>query len=259
MRTLLLLAALLAAGSARAASPEEALLASLRSEDASVREQACAALGRASQRGPRVYPALALLMDRDLSDRVRLAAAEAVITYPGDDPLAKARAFLGSEPGDQARIAFTLDLSTEPAHLQDAGATELIGAILSDDPGSNVRLAAAGALGRRGDPRALPALKRASLNDGEKQVRAAAKQAALALLAPRAAPKSARPSKRTPKPGAVKGKDSCPEPWGWCECNGPIKRAAKCLERADCRVEIDTMLQLGMPCLWNGAPIGTPN
>jgi hypothetical protein len=259
VRGLFLLAALLAAGPARASSAEDSALARLGSGDAAARERACLDLARAPRRGPRVYPALALSAERDLSERVRLGAAEALVTFPGDDAVRRARDFLRSEPGPQNRAGLLLALSTAPAHLEDGDVTNTIAGMLFDDPSPRVRLAAALGLSRRGDRRALAQVQRAAENDADKPVRDAARAAARALAAvplPRAAP-ARKPS--PPKPDAVKGRDPCPAPWGWCECSGPIVRPAKCLERADCRIELDTMLQLGMPCTWNGLSFDAAN
>ena len=257
---LLVWAALLTAVPARAVSAEDAALERLHAEDAAVRERACGELAHAHERGPRVYPALFLAMDRDISDRVRLAAAKAVITFTGNDALKRAQGFFQSEPGAQSRIELALTLSTEPAHMDDTGVTDLISALLADDPSPMVRRAAAIGLSRRGDTRGLPAVRRAAENDADKSARDAALQAVRVLTSrfpswPKNRPHQVKP----PKPDAVKGKDSCPEPWGWCECNGPIKRSPQCLNRSDCRVEVDTVIQLGMPCTWNGVPIGVPN
>jgi HEAT repeat protein len=259
MSALLLTMALLASVPARAISAEDSALERLHSEDSATRERACADLARGPQHGPRVYPALAAAMDRDLSELVRLAAAKAVLTFPGSDPLRHVQSFLQSEPGPQNRIEMTVALSTEPARLEDAGVTDLIASLLTDDPSPEVRLSAALGLTRRGDPRALPAVRRASENDADKTVRDAARRALRTLSAPRPARPTPAFKPKPPKSDAVKGKDPCPEPWGWCECNGPIKRPAKCITRADCRIEVDTVLQLGMPCTWNGLSYSAPN
>jgi HEAT repeat protein len=259
MSALLLLMTLAAASPARAASAEDAALERLHSEDIAARERACAELARAPQRGPRVYPALSAAMDRDLSERVRLAAAVALITFPGDDALKRAQAFFQSEPGAQNRVAFTVALSTEPSRLQDSGVTDLIVTMLSDDPSPEERRAAALGLMRRGDPRALAAVRRALENDADKSVRDAARDAVRVLSAPRPVHKTQAWKPKPPKPDAVKGTDPCPDPWAWCECDGPIKRAPKCMTHEDCRIEVDTLIQLGMPCTWSGLSIGTPD
>jgi hypothetical protein len=259
MNALLVFASLLAVSPARAATAEDSALANLHSEDLAARERACAELAREPQHGPRVYSALAAVMDRDLSERVRLAAAEALITFPGDDALTHAKVFLQTEPGSQSRVAFTAALSTEPSRLEDSGVTDLISAMLSDDPSPDERQAAALGLARRRDPRALPAVRRAAEKDADKSVREAARQAARVLSAPHALTKSTPWKPKPPKPDAVKGTDPCPDPWAWCECDGPIKRPPVCLKHDDCRIEVDTMIQLGMPCTWSGLSIGTPN
>ena len=260
MSALFLLLTLFAAGPARAASGEDAALERLRSPDWAVRESACVELARAPEHGPRVYPALSAAMDRDLAERVRLAAAKAVISFPGDDAVKRARGFLQSEPGPQTRVDLTVALSVEPAHLYDPAVTEMISSAMVDDPSPEARRAAATSLARRGDRRALPALRRAAENDADKAVRDSARQAIRVLSAPPPPrPKSVPHKPKPPKTDAVKGIDTCTDPWGWCECNGPIKRPAKCLTRSECRIEVDTALQLGMPCTWNGLFYDSPN
>jgi HEAT repeat protein len=259
MNWLLLSMAFLAAVPTRAASTEDSALERLHSEDIAARERACAELAHAPQPGPRVYPALFLVMDRDLSERVRLAAAKALVTFPGNEPIKSVQRFLQTEPGAQTRAALTIALSTEPSRLEDSGVTDLVSLMLFDDPSPEVRRAAALGLASRGDPRALPAVRRAAENDADKSVRDAAKRAIRILSAPR--PHRSAPAFKAaePKPDAVKGKDACPAPWAWCECDGPIKRPPKCLTKKDCRVELDTMIQLGMPCTWSNLPIGASN
>ena len=248
-----------AAVPAHALSPEDSALEALHSDDPAARAAACVALATAPTHGPSVYGALALAMDRDLSERVRLAAGKAVITFPGDDPLKRVLRFFQSEPGPQNRIDLTVALSTAPSRLEDTGVTDLISSLLAEDPSAEVRGAAALALARRGDTRALPAVRLAAEKDADKSVRDAARRALKLLSAPRPAPPKAKPWQPTPpKSDAVKGKDPCPAPWGWCECDGPIKLAPKCLTRSECRVELDTAIGLGMPCTWNGLSIGTP-
>jgi HEAT repeat protein len=258
MTAALLLAALLSASPARARTAEETALAGLRSDDAAAREKACAQLGAAETRGPEVFPALSLAMDRDLSEKVRLAAAKAVLTFPGDEPLARARAFLGSEPGPQTREDLIVALSVEPSRLENPEVTDLISAQMFDDPHAEVRRTAATALARRGDRRAIPAVKRAAVNDADKAVREAAKLALRVLSAPPPVKPTKEYKPTPPKRDAVKGKDPCPAPWGWCECEGPIRRPARCLDRSECRVSVDTMMQLGMPCSWNGQSFDAP-
>lgn len=260
MSALLLLALLAAPGPASAASAEDAALERLRAPDAAARERACVELASATGRGTSVYAALALAMDRDLSERVRLAAAKAVIAFPGDDPLRRAQAFLQSEPGAQNRIDLTVALSTEPTRLEDSGVTDLLSTMLSDDPSPEERRAAALGLARHGDARALPALRRAQEKETDASARDAASQAVRTLSAPRPArPRPAPPKARLPKPGAVKGEDDCPEPRAWCECGGPIRRSPKCLARDECRIEVDTAIHLGMSCTWSGLPFNAPN
>ena len=260
MTEVLLISVLMAAAvPAHAVSPEDSALERLHADDAAVRERACVELATAPQHGSAVYPALADAMDRDLSELVRLAAAKAVITFPGDDALKLVQRFFQSEPGPQNRIALAVALSTEPSRLEDSGATDTIASMLSDDPSAEGRRAAAQALASRGDTRAIPAVRLAAEKDADKTVRDAARLALKILSAPRPARPKPTPWKpKPPKPDAVKGTDPCPAPWAWCECDGPIKRPPKCMTKSDCRVEVNTMIQLGMPCMWSGLSIGTP-
>ena len=259
MNAFLVTMALLAAIPARAATAEDAALERLHSQDPAARERACAELAHAPQRGPRVYPALFFAMDRDLSERVRLAAAEALITFPGDEAARRVQSFLQTEPGAQTRADLIVALSTDSSRLEDSTITDLISQTLSNDPSPEARRSAALGLANRHDSRALPAVRRAAENDADKSVRDAARRAARVLSAPRRVQAKPAYQKPTPKADAIKGQDPCPEPWAWCECDGPIKRPPKCMRRNECRVELDTMIQLGMPCTWSGLPIGASN
>jgi hypothetical protein len=253
----LALAVLLAAGPVRAASSIDSAISRLQNApEPADRERACAELAAAPRADGRVYAVLSLAMNRDLSDQVRLAAAKIVITFPGDEPLARAKQFLLSEPGPQTRSGFAAALSTEPVHREDAIATQLISGLLADDVSPQVRRAAALGLVRRGDMSALPALRRAAENDADRSAREAACAAVKALTAARPAKARTGPYKpKEPSPDAVKGKDPCPSPWGWCECSGPIKREPKCRLRPECREMYNTLLEIGIPCTWDGLEI----
>lgn len=250
-RTLLLLAALIAASPARAedaASPQARLQTAAEPSD---RIRACAELARLPHRGPLAFQALDDAMTRDLSERVRLAAAVAAITYPGGKTLARIDSFLKSEPGAAVRRNVIVALSTEPVHFENPDATRIIASALADDPSVEVRLAAAEVLGERADPLALGAVGRASEKDADKDVREAARRSMMILSKP---PKPKPRPKRSdpPKPDAVFGKDPCPSPWGWCACAGPFTAKPKCLTRDDCRRRQGEARNYDLECKWDG-------
>jgi len=250
-RTLLLLAALIAAAPARAqdaASPFTRLESAAEPSD---RIRACSELALPPHRGPRAYQALNVAMDRDLSERVRLAAAVAALTYPGGQTLKHIGSFLKSEPGAGVRRELLVALSSEPAHFDNPDATRIIASSLSEDPSVEVRLGAAAALGARGDPLALGAAGRASERDENKSVRDAARRTMFILSKPpkpRPRPKLPIP----PKPDAIFGQDPCPRPWGWCGCAGAVQLKLKCLTRAECRSLQAEMRRNDLVCRWDG-------
>ena len=250
-RTLLLLAALIAASPVRAedaASPFERLKSA---SEPSVRALACAELAQPPHRGPSALLALDEAMNRDLSERVRLAAAVAAITYPGGKTLGRIDSFLKSEPGAAVRRNLIVALSTEPAHAANPDASRIIAASLTDDPSVEVRLAAAEVLGERADVVALGAVGRASERDADKAVREAARRSMLILSRPpKPRPKPKLPD--PPKPDAVFGKDPCPRPWGWCACAGPFTAKSKCLTPAECRSRQIEARNYNLDCKWDG-------
>lgn len=246
--------ALLALGAAAPARTEDAETPLLRlrsAADPADRARACAELASPPHRGTHTYEVLSAAMGRDLSERVRLAAAVAVISFPGGEPLKRAEAFLTSEPGAEVRRELLLALSTEPAHRDNPDATRLIASLLSDDPSSEVRGAAASALGARGDQVARGAAARAAQGDKDKSVREAASRALAALLAPPKAKPRPKPP-QPPKPDAVFGRDPCPPPWGWCACGGAIRRPPKCLTPGECRSLQADMRRYDLACTWDG-------
>lgn len=249
-RALLLAAALLAsrAPAEDAASPFERLKAAQETAD---RIAAAAELARPPHRGPAAYRALGEAMNRDLSERVRLAAAVAALTYPGGGTLELIGSFLKTEPGSAVRRELLVALSTEPAHFENPDATRLLISALADDPSVEVRRGAAEALGGRGDALALGAAGRAAEKDESKDVRAAARAAMLILAKPpKPRPKPKLPD--PPKPDAVFGVDPCPRPWGWCSCAGAVKLKPKCLTRPECRSLQNEMRNHGLACNWDG-------
>lgn len=239
-------------------SAEDAMVEKLQSAaDPADRLRACAELAAEPKRGERAFSALSWAMSRDLSDQVRVAAAKVVIGFEGDEALRQAENFLQSEPGTRTRMALILALSTEPAHAGNSDVTRLIAGILADDPSAEVRATAATALGRRGDPIGLPPAMRAFGHDPDKTVRSAAEEAVRILSTPpkrEVARKAPKPS--APKPDAVKGKDPCPPPYAWCECNGVIRRTPKCLTRNECHAMYNNVLSSGLQCTWSGIDLG---
>ncbi len=247
----LLLVALLASASAAADDPASAFTRLRAAEDPADRIRACAELSTGALRGPRAYDALVNSMSRDLSDRVRLAAAAAALTYPGGGTLDDLSRFLKTEPGAEVRRDLITTLSTAPAHRDNPDATRVILAALVEDASPEVRLAAAAALGARGDALALGGVGRASEKDESKAVRAAARRAMLIL----AKPPKRKPAPQPPKPpkaDAAFGIDPCPQPWGWCVCSGAIKLKPRCLTHDECRTLHGEMRRRDLACSWDG-------
>lgn len=244
-------AALLAAGPARAeeaGSPFSRLAAS---PEASERILACGELAKPPHRGNRAYLALVEAMKRDLSERVRLAAAVAVVSYPGGQTLTDIDAFLKTEPGAAVRVELLVALSTETLHFGNPDATRIIASALSDDPSSDVRFKAATLLGARGDVLALGAVGRAAGKDENKGVREAARRAMITLSKPpKPKPKAKLPD--APKLTAKFGVDPCPRPWGWCKCEGAITLKPKCLTQDECRNLKAEMSRHSLLCKWDG-------
>lgn len=255
-----MLLALLLAASAAAAEPDiESTLSKLRDEpEAAARVELVRALSAPPLRGPRAYQALAETMERDLSDAVRLAAAKAVATWPGGEPLERLDRFLKTENGPVTRRELVLALSTEPAHADNPDATRLLASLLLDDPVPAVRRGAAVALALRRDITAVGAARKAAASDPDKDVRAVAAKAVAVLEKPRPAkpkPKAAP----APKEDAVKGKDRCAPPYGWCECGYPvIKTPPKCLTKEDCiHLYRNSYRRNNLSCDWDGQDLST--
>ncbi|MEK7383676.1 MAG: HEAT repeat domain-containing protein [Elusimicrobiota bacterium] len=248
----LLFALLLTAPGARADPEADTVYARLRDPSPAVRALVCAELSSGTLRGPRAEEALSAALERDLSDQVRLAAGKALATYLGSGPLSQLERSFKSEPGPDLRRDLALALSTEPARRDDPESTRILAETLAGDPSPAVRLAISAALGSRGDPRALPAVRTAATEDSDKEVRQAAAQAAALLARPRPAPP--RPAPRPePKPDAVKGKDSCLPPWGWCERNKAFQTVPRCLTKPECRDRCRNLPWIGgSPCTWDG-------
>lgn len=200
--------------------------------------------------GAATFESLVETAGHDLTPRVRLDAAIGALAFSGGKTMEFADGFVKSEPGWEVRREFLLALATAPAHAANPDATRLLASALAEDPSPEVRRAAAQALAVRGDRVAIGAVRRASASDADKETRQAAARAMIALSAP---PK-AKPRKALPpvKEDAVKGKDACPFPGGWCECAGAIKRPAKCLALSDCRELQAQMRHHDLTCTWSG-------
>lgn len=245
-RTLLLVAIL--ANAQDAVSPYTQLQSALEPAE---RIRACAELAQPPQRSQRAYQALLVAMNNDLSERVRLAAAVAVITYPGGATLSQIDSFLKTEPGAAVRRELLVALSTEPAHFANPDATRIIVYSLTEDQSVEVRIGAAEALGLRGDALSLGAVGRASEKDKNKGVREAARRSMIILSKPpKPKPKPKLPD--PPKADAVFGKDSCPRPWGWCRCAGAVTIKPQCLTSAECRTRNIELRRNGLECRWDG-------
>ncbi len=197
-------------------------------------------------------------MERDLSDVVRLAAAKAVATWPGGEPLERLDKFLKTEASASSRRDLVLALSTEPAHASNPDATRILAALLLDDPNPAVRRGAAVALALRRDLTAIGAARKAATADPDKDVRSVAAKAVAVLEKPPKA-KAKKKAPPPPKEDAVKGKDKCSPPYGWCECGYPvIKTAPKCLTREDCRhLYVNSYRRNNLSCDWDGQDMAT--
>ncbi len=247
---LLAAVALLSATPARAEDAASPFVRLQSAAEPSERIRACNELTQPPHRGPRAYQALNAAMERDLSERVRLAAAVAVITYPDGPTLGRLDSFLKAEPGGEVRRQLLVALSTAPAQIDNPDATRLIASSLAEDSSVEVRLAAAAALGARKDASALGAVRLASEKDANKSVREAARRALLVLSRPpKPKPKPNPPN--PPKLDAVLGKDPCPRPWGWCICAGAITLKPKCLTHPECRSLHSDMRSHNLVCKWD--------
>lgn len=253
------LLALLLAVPAAADADVGAALAQLRDEpDASARIAVVRSLGKEPLRGPRAYQALAEAMERDLSDAVRLEAAKQVATWPGGEPLERVDKFLKAETGADTRRQLALALSTEPAHAANPDATRILAELLLNDPAPAVRRGAAVGLALRGDITGVGAAKKAAEADPDRDVRSVAAKAVAVMLKPKKGPpKKAAPE--PPKENAVKGKDPCRPPYGWCECGYPvIKTAPKCLTKDECRHLFNNSYRRNnLSCDWDGQDLST--
>jgi HEAT repeat protein len=215
-----------------------------------VRAAACAELARPPARGPRAYAALLDSFD-DPSDLVRLSAAKAAATYEDGGVIPRIEQLFKNEPGANFRRELAVAFSTEPAHLHDPDATRVLTVVLAEDPSANVRRAVAVSLGLRHDVTALGATRQAALKDSDRLVRRAAQDTAdiLGRPIPRPKPKPVE----SPKEDGVKGKDSCPRPWSWCECKGIVSTKPVCLTRPECRDRYHSFADNpAFGCLWDG-------
>ena len=204
----------------------------------------------AAPAGAATFDALVETAGRDLTPRARLDAAVAALAFAAGKTLEFADGFIKSEPGWEVRREFLLALATATAHADNPDATRLLASALAEDTSGAVRRAAADALAARGDRVAIGAVRRASVEDADKETRRAAARA-VAVLSAQLKPKP-RKAAAPVKEDAVKGRDACPHPGGWCECAGAIRRPAKCLALADCRELQAQLRHHDLTCLWNG-------
>lgn len=229
--------ALLAALAVAALAQEgvEEALAKLRAEpEPPARVELVKALNAPPLRGARAYQAIAETAESDLSNVVRLAAIRAIATWPGGEPLERLERYLKNESDVMGRRELLLVLSTEPAHASNPDATRVIANALLEDASPAVRRGAAVALALRGDFAGIAAARKAAASDPDKEVRSVAAKAVAVLERPRAE-KARKKAPPPPKSDAVKGRDKCLPPYGWCECGYPIiKTRPKCLTREEC-------------------------
>lgn len=254
-----LLALLLAPAAFAADDDLSAVLVGLRAEpEPAARVLLVRKLNAPPLRGPRAYETLVETMERDLSDAVRLEAAKAVATWPGGEPLERLDKFMKAESGAMSRRDLALFLSTEPAHAGNPDATRLLANLLLDDPAPAVRRGAAVALALRGDASVVGIARKAAASDPDKDVRSVAAKAVAVMTRPPKA-KSKKKAPPPPKTDAVKGKDKCSPPYGWCECGFPvIKTPPKCLTREDCRhLFINSYRRNNLSCDWDGQDMET--
>ncbi|MFA6029057.1 MAG: HEAT repeat domain-containing protein [Elusimicrobiota bacterium] len=233
----------------------EQLAAALAGEpSAAVRRELLRTLASGRHVGTRALRAVASAMSGDLDHLARREAAVLSLAFPGGAPLEAGDLFLLEEANPESRAAYCLAAATASAHAADPELTRILARTLLEDAEPPARLAAARALARRGDRRALTAATTAAQKDADESVRREAAAAVRALAkVPRVAPKPVRKTE-PPRPRAVKGKDECPAPNGWCECsNGPILKApARCMPLEDCEYAYEnTYSRHGYQCRWN--------
>lgn len=258
MRTPLALALRLLCAAAFAQAPDNAKIAGLlqrlsKEESPAARVEILQSLANPQLHSAAAFKALSRAALSDLSLQARRAAAVSALSYEGPEPLALAENILKNEQGEDVRLGLCLELSSGSVHQADPQVTDLLARMLSEDPSPAVRLAAVDGLARRADKRALPDLKRAADGDDDPAVRQRAKKTFALLMAP---PKTQRSAKKEPAADykAVKGKDRCPNPNGWCQCsNGALGPRPHCLPREDCAHDYETVYRHdGFVCTWDG-------
>jgi hypothetical protein len=234
------------------------LLASILLDD-SARLQAVLSLRAA--RTPQNYQVLSEAMNADLSDKVRLAAAEGVLLYEGVPPLEAVDAFLREERGEYVRESLCVFLSSAALHADSPQATALLASRLGEDPSPKVRLAAVAALEARGDRRALKDLLLAMQGDDDPAVRARAGRAHKLLSKPpkpllKKEPQADETEEASP-PEPRQGVDPCLGGKGWCQCfSPPITLPARCQALDDCQSRYDAFYRRnGYRCSWDGRPL----
>ena len=257
-RLILVLGAVICSAAAASSAGINALVEDLHgAEDSSVRLEAVHTLSMPAYKGSLAFKTLAWAMQNDLSNKVRQAAAIALMNYEGGDTLPLLDKFLEEEIGDDVRRSVCAALATAPAYGSNRTATTLLAERLLEDSSPAVRLAIIEKLLARQDTAALDGLKHASKEDEDERVRAAALAAWKKLSTP---PEIAavKPPKPEPPPyGAVKGVDHCPLNFGWCECSRPpLKIRPRCVSREDCEhVFFNSYKRQGFFCSWNGENI----
>jgi HEAT repeat protein len=153
-------------------------------ESASARAEAARALALPEYRKSYALMALGRAMAKDASAPVRRQAALSAMAYEGHEAVVPLEQFLRAESAEALRREVAVALATATLHLEDSEATAAVAGLLGGEASPETRAAVAAALGRRGDRRALTALKLAADKDPEKAVRRAAREAVDALGRP---------------------------------------------------------------------------
>ncbi|MFA6093516.1 MAG: HEAT repeat domain-containing protein [Elusimicrobiota bacterium] len=235
----------------------EALASALAGEaSVSVRLEIVRTLSSGRHVGARSLRAIAAAMSADLDHAVRREAALGSVRFPGGESLAADDRYLLEERNEESRADLCIALATAAAHAGDPEATRLLANTLLEDDSVLVRRAALKALSARKDRKASPAVNTAAIKDPDADIRRdAARLLREFAKIPRALPpKTKKAPAPAARPKAVKGKDDCPDPNGWCECsNGPIlKVRAHCIAYEDCRFEYENAYsRYGYTCRWS--------
>ena len=138
-------------------------IANLHAGDPRVRRNAAWTLGRT--RDPRIVAPLIAALDDDDVD-VRLRAAEALGNLPDEQAVQPLAGVLAGDPDERVRAQAALSLGRQG---DERGVAPLIAALT--EAAASVRVAVAEALGTLPDPRVIPGLVRAMLDDADDNVR----------------------------------------------------------------------------------------